>query len=184
MINSKTSSFIKKTSLLCMLMLLTSCSADIEQYQESTPEFKLEKFFNGKVIGYGLVTDFNDNITRRFTVDIVGTWQGNKGTLDEDFIYDDGETQFRRWHIEKINSTEYQGKADDIIGTATGKRSGAVVHWQYTMALKVDGDTYEVHFDDTMALIDDNHMINKAKINKFGINIANVTLFFEKLKQP
>lgn len=165
-------------------LLLFSCSTDIEQYKDTTPEFTIEQFFNGEIIGYGVVTDFNDNITRRFKVDITATWQGNKGTLDEDFVYNDGETQFRRWHIEKLNSQQYQGKADDIIGTATGIRSGAVINWEYTMLLKVDDQEYEVAFDDTMVLIDENHMINTAKINKFGINVANVTLFFEKKFKP
>ena len=129
-----------------------------------------------------MVTDYGDNITRRFAVDIIATWQENVGTLDEYFVYDDDEKQFRQWRIEKINDTQYKGEADDIIGTATGERSGAVIKWQYSMVLVVDDEEYEVHFDDTMVLMDEDHMMNIAKIQKFGINVATVTLFFEKLE--
>ena len=160
--------------------VLTSCSSDINDYSNTTPVFKLEQFFNGKVSGYGLVTGFNDEVVRRFVVDIEAKWNGNEGVLDEYFVYDDGEKQFRQWRITKTSDNSYVGKADDIIGEATGEQSGSVLIWQYSMMLPVDGDTYEVSFDDTMALIDDKRMLNSAKIYKFGLNVANVILFFEK----
>ncbi|WP_371186542.1 DUF3833 domain-containing protein [Thalassotalea maritima] len=173
---------LKPLMIAALSLLLLACSSsDLSEYKNTTPEFKLETFFNGKVIGYGLVTGFSDEVTRRFVVDIDASWQGNKGTLDEYFTYNDGEKQFRQWRITKVDDTRYQGEADDIIGTATGQRSGAVIHWQYDMELTVDGSDYQVTFDDTMVLIDDKHMINKAKIYKFGLNVGNVTLFFEKL---
>ncbi|WP_394175761.1 DUF3833 domain-containing protein [Thalassotalea litorea] len=166
--------------LVC-LSLLSSCSQSVEDYQSTTPDFTLEQFFDGNVKAWGLVTNFSDDFVRRFTVDIEASWEGNKGVLDEYFLYDDGEKQFRRWEIERINETTYQGRADDIIGTATGERAGAYIRWQYKMKLKVDGSEYDVTFDDQMILIDDNHMMNIAKIKKLGVTVAKVTLFFEKL---
>lgn len=171
-----------KTSVfaLALVTLLSSCSQSVQEYKATSPEFTLEEFFNGKVKAWGLVTNFSDDFVRRFTVDIDASWEGNKGVLDEYFLYDDGEKQFRRWEIERINDSTYQGKADDIIGTATGERSGAYIRWKYKMNLKVDDSEYEVTFDDQMMLIDEDHMMNIAKIKKFGITVAKVTLFFQK----
>ncbi|QBY03752.1 DUF3833 domain-containing protein [Thalassotalea sp. HSM 43] len=168
--------------IMSSLLWLTSCSTDVSEYQDTTPVFTLETFFDGKIRGYGLVTGFNDEITRRFVVDIDASWQGDSGVLDEYFVYNDGEKQFRQWRLKKLDANNYQGEADDILGTATGQQHGAVLIWQYDMILTVDGEDYEVSFDDTMVLIDENHMINTAKIFKFGLNVANVTLFFEKLE--
>ncbi|TKB47139.1 DUF3833 domain-containing protein [Thalassotalea mangrovi] len=165
---------------LWVILLLSSCSQSVEEYQTTGPDFKLEQFFNGKVKAYGLVTNFSDDFVRRFTVDIDASWEGDTGVLDEYFLYDDGEKQFRRWVIKRLNDSTYQGKADDIIGTATGERSGAYIRWQYKMLLTVEDSEYEVSFDDQMMLIDENHMMNIAKIKKVGITVAKVTLFFEK----
>ncbi|MDN3652000.1 DUF3833 domain-containing protein [Thalassotalea ponticola] len=167
--------------MIATAMALLSCSNDTNHYRTTTPEFKLEQFFNGKIIGYGLVTNFSDDMVRRFTVDIDASWEGDVGTLDEDFVYDDGEKQFRRWVVQRTGEQTYQGRADDIIGEAVGEGQGSYLRWQYRMILPVDDTQYEVTFDDQMFLIDDNHMMNIAHIKKFGITVAKVTIFFDKV---
>ena len=46
--------------------------------------------------------------------------------------------------------------------------------------LPVDGTTYEVDFDDWMFLIDEQVMVNRARMSKFGFELGQVTLFFRK----
>lgn len=171
----------KTLFLLLILTLLTGCSNDLGQYAQTTPKFILEDFFNGKVKAYGLLTNFSGDVTRRFTVDIDATWEGNIGTLNEYFVFADGEKQFRQWQITKTSDNSYSGVADDVIGHAIGEQFGAVLKWQYMMNLTVDGSSYEVSFDDTMVLIDPSHMLNIANIKKFGITVATVTISFQKL---
>ncbi|WP_371373697.1 DUF3833 domain-containing protein [Thalassotalea aquiviva] len=163
------------------VLALSGCSSDIKQYQGSEPKLVLEQFFNGKLRGYGMVSDFSDDIQRKFVVDIEARWENDIGTLDEYFIFDDGEKQFRQWIITKQSENTYQGKADDVVGIAEGTQAGSVLKWQYTLALKMDESTINVNFDDTMVLIDQNHMLNVAKIYKFGLHVGTVTLSFEKL---
>ncbi|WP_199610689.1 DUF3833 domain-containing protein [Flocculibacter collagenilyticus] len=177
---------IKGFLLTCSILFLVSCSHDVSQYRTLTPEFKLHEFFAGKIKAWGMVVDLQGNITRRFNVDITGTWQNQpnsslkQGVLDEHFVYDDNEKQFRQWRITQIDEHTFAGEADDIKGTALGKQAGPVLQWQYEMLLEVDGTSYNVMFDDTMVQIDERRLLNKADIKKFGITVATVIIFFEK----
>ena len=66
------------------------------------------------------------------------------------------------------------------MGKATGRVSGYALNWQYTMRLEVDGDTYDVAFDDWMYMIDENTVVNKARVTKFGFTVGEVTLVINK----
>jgi hypothetical protein len=113
-------------------------------------------------------------------VQIESKWQGNQGTLDERFKYDDGTTQQRIWRLTRHADGRYTGRADDVVGEAQGQVSGNTLNWAYTMQLPVDGKVYEVQFDDWMYLIDERVMLNRAVMTKFGFRLGEVTLSFIK----
>jgi hypothetical protein len=111
---------------------------------------------------------------------MTGRWDGNKGVLEEDFVYSDGQTQRRVWRLEEVSPGRYLGRADDVVGEAVGVAAGNALNWRYTLSLPVDGSVYEVQFDDWMYLMDDRVMLNKAVMSKFGIRLGEVTLAFNK----
>lgn len=167
---------------LLMLSLLSSCSSvEVADYQGTNPPLVLEKFFNGPLKASGIVEDFSGKVIRKFNVTMEASWQGNEGVIDEWFVYDDGETQTRIWRITSLGDGNYTGTAGDIIGTAVGEASGSALRWRYDMLLPVDGDEYQVHFDDWMFLVNDNTIINKSDIIKWGVTVAKVTLVIQKL---
>jgi hypothetical protein len=161
-------------------MLVSSCSAELDNYQATKPSFDLFGYFDGNVKAWGMVQDYSDKQTRRFEVEIVGTVQGNQLTLVEDFLFDDGEVDQRIWVITRLESNRYEGKADDIIGVATGQEQGNALQWQYDFELKMDDDTITVAFDDWLYRQDDRHVFNLTKIKKFGVEVGIITLFFQK----
>jgi len=161
-------------------MLVSSCSAELDNYQATKPSFNLFGYFDGNVKAWGMVQDYSDKQTRRFEVEIVGTVQGNQLTLVEDFLFDDGEVDQRIWVITRLENNRYEGKADDIIGVATGQEQGNALQWQYDFELKMDDDTITVAFDDWLYRQDDRHVFNLTKIKKFGVEVGNITLFFQK----
>ncbi|QDF66244.1 DUF3833 domain-containing protein [Shewanella sp. SNU WT4] len=162
-------------------LLLSGCgSVDIDDYQGTQPTLVLSRFFDGQLTAHGMVQDYQGKVTRRFVVTMTGQWRDGVGTLDEAFVYDDGETQRRIWTLTELDAGQYQGTAADILGVATGEARGSALQWRYQMLLPVDGDTYEVEFDDWMYLIDERTMINKSDINKFGVTVATVTLVIQK----
>jgi hypothetical protein len=48
------------------------------------------------------------------------------------------------------------------------------------LRLPVDGKEYEVTFDDWMWQMDDQAMMNRSTMSKFGVDLGEVTLFFRK----
>lgn len=169
------------TALLCTATVLAGCASPrVEDYAAQTPVLDLARYLNGDLVAHGIVSDRSGRVTRRFVVDLKGTWTGNDGVLDEQFRFSDGETQRRVWRLTKGPNGRYSGRADDVVGVADGQAAGNALQWRYTMRLPVDGKTYEVQFDDWMFLVDDKVLINRATISKFGIRFGEVTLAFQR----
>ncbi|MDO6609958.1 DUF3833 domain-containing protein [Shewanella sp. 1_MG-2023] len=163
------------------LVLMSCSSASIEDYDKTTPVLNLKTFFDGQLTASGIVQDYSGTVTRKFTVTMEASWQGDEGVINEWFIYDDGEKQTRIWKITDLGNGKYQGTANDILGIAEGEARGIALRWAYDMNLVVDDSEYEVHFDDWMFLVDENTIINKSDIIKFGITVAEVTLVIQKV---
>ena len=144
-------------------------------------KFRLEDFFAGRSTAWGLFQDRSGKIRRRFQIEALGVWKLGTLTLTEDFSYDDGQTERRVWHIKKTGDDRYEGVANDVIGAAQGTISGNALHWTYRFALKVGRRSITVRFDDWLLRLDDDLLINRAQVSKFGIRIGDVTCVFRKL---
>lgn len=163
------------------VLLLAACAApDVRDYQSEQPVLELRRYFDGKLTGYGIFTDRQGAVKARFVVDLFGRWQGNEGTLEEDFRYSDGRRERRVWHLRQLGPGRYVGRADDVVGPALGEAAGNSLRWNYTLRLPVDGKVHEVQFDDWMVLVDERVMLNKATMSKFGFRLGEVTLSFVK----
>lgn len=161
---------------------LSGCASQrLEGYAEARPALDLSTYFNGRLLAHGMFQDRGGQVLRRFTVEMEGRWQGNQGVLDERFRYADGSEERRVWRLTKGPDGRYTGQADDVVGQAQGQVVGNTLHWTYTLRLPVDGQVYEVDFDDWMYLIDERVMLNRATMSKFGVRLGEVTLSFTKL---
>lgn len=164
-------------------MFLNACtSSKIDHYKNTTPEASLSAFFDGPIKGWGILQDRKGRVTRRFDIDMHGSWEGDTGTLHESFTFYDGEKQERIWTIRKTADGRYQGTAADILGTATGKSSGSAVQWKYEMDLPVGKTTYRITFDDWMFQMNDGVLVNRSYLKKFGLTVAELTIFMQKQK--
>ncbi|MFT2092697.1 DUF3833 domain-containing protein [Paraglaciecola sp. 2405UD69-4] len=173
---------MKKYILVIITLALLSCSSpSVENYSDTTPTLKLNEFFNGELVAHGMVLDINGALSRRFVAKITGTWQGKQGTLDEKFEYDDGEKDTRVWQLTQLEDGSFQGTANDVIGVATGKSAGAAFYWRYDLEIIVDQEPLIVTLDDWMYLIDENMLLNKSQIIKYGVEVGEVILSIRKL---
>ncbi len=162
------------------LSAATGCATRIDDYVGETPAFAMETFFSGDLRAWGVFQDRNGKVVRRFTVDMTGRWDGDTGVLEEDFVFADGETDRRVWTFRKTGPDTYSGTADDVVGEATGVVAGNALRWEYQLRLPVDDKVYTVTFDDWMYLLDENRMVNRSVMKKFGVRLGEVILFFEK----
>ena len=153
---------------------------NVKIFENETPRFVLEDYFDGKVKAWGMFHDRFGNLKRSFKVDITGTLDNDTLTLDEKFVYNDGEKESRTWSIKILGNNKYSGTADDVIGEATGTSSGNALNWKYKLNLKVKESTVAVDFDDWMFLQDDNILMNRAEVKKWGIVLGIVSITFKK----
>jgi len=160
---------------------LTGCAGPaIEDYVQEKPSLDLRNFFQGKVDAWGVFTDRQGKVVKRFTVEMNCSWQGDQGVLDEDFVYSDGKQEKRIWRMTHLGDGRYQGTAGDVVGTAAGQVRGNTFRWEYTLALPVDGRVLNVSMDDWMYLMNDRVMLNKARMSKWGFHLGDVTLSFTR----
>lgn len=179
---------MKKTILIILLsMTLLSCSnIKPKDYQDNNPKLDIRDYLNGKIKAWGMLEDRSGRITRRFTVDMEGKWNGNEGVLEEYFTFDDGEKSKRIWTIAFSDENNFTASAADVIGEAKGSQYGNAMRMNYVLDLVVDqekGTKYKVSLDDWMYLLDDKTLVNKSTIKKFGITFAKLTIFFKKIDE-
>ncbi|PPR79672.1 MAG: hypothetical protein CFH01_00256 [Alphaproteobacteria bacterium MarineAlpha2_Bin1] len=152
-----------------------------EPIDTHTDKFRLETYFLGKTKAWGIIENrFGKNKFTHFEVDITGSWDGKILTLEEDFLYSSGRTDRRVWKISKTGENTYSGTADDVIGVANGEILGNRFSWKYYMKLPIGKSVIKVKLDDKMWLQKNGVLINNAKIKKFGLKFADLTIFFIK----
>lgn len=173
---------LRALALTGVLIMLNGCSSlTLDTYSDMGPAMNPKEYFNGPIKAWGIIQNWRGQVVSRFDVDMVGSWEGNIGTLKEDFVYyDEDKKQQRTWTITKTDGDTYEGTAGDILGKAKGKVSGNAMNWAYQMDLPVDGSTYRITFDDWMWRMNDGVLINRSYLKKFGFTVAELTLFMQK----
>lgn len=167
--------------ILGATLMVSACGTPgLEAYKDSEPPIAIREYFTGHIRGWGMVQDRSGKVTRRFEVLLHGQWNGNDGTLEEHFSYYDGEKQQRVWHIHQLADGTFEGTAADIIGKATGSESGSAIRWNYTMDVTANGSTYRLDFDDWMFRMKDGVVMNRSYLKKFGVRVAEITIFLQK----
>ncbi len=167
--------------LIGVVIMFSGCSGNtLDYYKGTQPEADIKTYFTGPIKAWGIVQDWRGRVVSRFDVNMVGTWDGDVGTLKEDFRYYDGTTQQRTWTITKRENGSYEGTAEDIVGKATGNTKGNAVNWHYRMDIPVGDTTYRLTFDDWMWQMNDGVLINRSYLKKFGFTVAELTLFMQK----
>jgi hypothetical protein len=175
--------FLRLAAVLAAAFALAGCaSIDPQVYAGEKPALDLRQYFQGTLTGHGLVTDRSGQVTRRFVVTIRASWQGEIGTLDEDFVWSDGEREKRIWTLRPGDGPgRWIGTAADVIGQAQGTVAGNALNWRYTLAVKSrGGSTYDIAFDDWMFLVDERVMINRAAMSFWGFGVGEVLISFTR----
>ena len=170
--------------LIIFTQFITSCSSKSsmkpEDFKDKKPRLIIEEYLAGEVKAWGVLQNRSGKVTRQFSAILDGKWDGQELILDETFNWDDGEVQTRQWKINKIDEHNYEGTAGDVVGKAKGFSYGPAFKFEYVLLVPVKGREMKITFDDWISLQDDRVAINKAKMTKFGIRVADLTVVFVK----
>ncbi len=180
---------MKKILLILILLIIITVliksnlfndSMKPEDFKNTEPEIKIEKYFEGQVKAWGILQDRKGRVTRQFEANMIGKFENNILTLEEDFFWKDGETQRRVWKINKIDEHNYIGTAPDVVGEAKGVSYGSAFKFEYNLMIPFKGKNIKIRFDDWIFKQDEKVAINRATLTKFGFKVGELTVFFEK----
>jgi hypothetical protein len=139
-----------------------------------------EDFFNGPMSAHGVIKNRSGKVTSYFNADIIGTWKDGVGTLEEVFIFNDGEKSRRVWTFMKNPDGTYTGTADDVVGNAHGQISGNTMFMKYVLRIPYGDKKIDITIDDRMYRTTENILINESKMYKFGFRVGEILLVMVK----
>lgn len=164
-----------------LLACLSGCSsAKVEDYAATKPVIDIREYFNGEVEAMGVYMDRSGMADPQFHVKMKGSWKGNEGTLEEDFVYSDGRKDRRVWTIRFTDDHHFTATAHDVVGTMQGGQYGNAVNMKYVLRVPVKDTTYDISMDDWLYKLDDKTVINRAVMRKFGFKVGELFLTFRK----
>ena len=170
--------------LIIIYAFITSCSTNSnmkpEDFKNKEPRLIIEEYLSGNVKAWGVLQNRSGKVTRQFSADLNGSWDGKQLILNEKFNWDDGEIQNREWTINKIDENNYEGTAGDVVGKAIGYSYGPAFKFEYVLLVPVKGKEMKITFDDWIFKQDDRVAINRATMTKFGFKVAELTVVFVK----
>lgn len=173
-----------KLLVACLVVLLVAIVAKTylfsfrfqspQDYAGTGPQFDLKTHLSGEILSEGLIFGPNGKMTNSFVAKMVGTWDGDTGTLSEEFTYSNGKTQSRKWHLTLGPNNTFTATADDLVGEAQGVVSGSTVRLRYEIILPEDSGGHTLQATDWMYLTADGAIMNKSEMRKFGLKVAEL----------
>ncbi|SMX44772.1 DUF3833 domain-containing protein [Actibacterium lipolyticum] len=167
---------------ICVALLLylaqmkwLSFSAQTPQdYSGTAPGFDIRTHLAGPLKSEGVIFGPTGRVAGRFIADMNGDWNGDTGTLSENFRYATGGQQNRQWRITMGEAGAFTATADDVIGIAHGQHAGATVRMTYRLKLDQDAGGHVLNVVDWLYLMEDGSIMNKSEMRKFGIKVAEL----------
>lgn len=171
--------------LIVAFTMLCSCSSvKVSEYAGRKPEMRPEIFFNGDLTAHGVVKNRSGKVIRYFNANIKAYWNDHVGTLEEDFVFDDGEQQRRVWTLVLQEDGSYIGTAGDVVGEGRGQVSGNSMFLNYILDVPYGDGTIHVAIDDRMYLVEPQILINESVMTKFGLRVGEILLVIKKAPEP
>ena len=168
---------------LLITILLTNCVGNQMKptdFKDQKPRLIIEDYLSGNVKAWGILQSRSGKVTRQFSADLNGKWDGKQLILDEKFNWSDGEVQKRQWQITKLDEHNYEGTAGDVVGKAKGYSYGPAFKFEYVLLVPINGKEIKITFDDWIFKQDEKVAINRATMTKFGFKVAELTVMFSK----
>ena len=143
--------YIKSISLIIVIFLFTSCSKNTmkpEDFKNKEPRLIIEEYLSGNVKAWGVLQNRSGKVTRQFSANLDGSWDGKQLILREKFNWDDGEVQNREWTIKKIDDNKMYGVSlrfandDTDIGNAGTNISTQSINLSVYGSRYLDNNTY------------------------------------------
>jgi hypothetical protein len=138
------------------------------------PMFNMREVFNGPIECEGVIYGPTGRVTSRFEADFIASWDGNIGTVREEFRYDSGNVQHREWKFTLGNDGSMKAEAPDLVGVGTGQQHGSAVQLNYNIKLTDEAGGHVLAVNDWMYMTPNGNVMNRSQFRKFGIKVAEL----------
>lgn len=145
-----------------------------EDYSGQGPDFDIRRHLNGPIQCEGVIYGPTGRVASRFVAEMQANWDGNTGTMTEEFRYDNGSTQTRFWKLTVGNDGRIRAEAPDLVGTGEGEQRGPGVQLNYRIRLPEASGGHVLDTTDWMYLIENGSIINRSQFRKYGIKVAEL----------
>ncbi len=173
---------LARACILLLLAVVAGCSRiPVEEYADNRPTLDPEAFFNGQLTAHGVVKNRSGKVIRHFNADIKAYWRDGVGTLEEDFVFDDGEEDRRVWTLTPTGGGRYTGTAGDVVGPGEISIAGNSMFLDYTLRIPWNDGTLDLRIDDRMYLVHPDVLINESKMRKFGFGVGEILLVIRRV---
>lgn len=144
------------------------------------PQFDLREHLRGPILCEGVIYGPTGRVSSRFVADFDARWDGNVGTMTEQFRYDSGATQRRQWRLTLGNDGSIRAEADDVVGVGRGSQAGPGVQLTYRIRLPKESGGHVLDTTDWMYLMENGSIINRSQFRKYGIKVAELVATMRK----
>ncbi len=167
-------SLVALLGLLAQRLFFSFAAQDPQTYATTEPVFDVRRVLNGPIVSEGVIFGPSGVMASRFVARMEGQWQGDSGTLSEDFTYADGTSQQRLWTLKMEKDGNFTATAPDIVGLAQGRQRGATVQLSYRIKLPDDAGGHVLDVTDWLYLMPNGAIMNKSEMRKFGVKVAEL----------
>ena len=143
----------------------------------------LTNFFDGECRGTGVVIDRLGRVRDRISLAMTGRWENGIFTMDETFVHEDGRVEAREWKVvtNENNPLVFTAACPEMRVPAKGRATQNSVVMNYTYPVSISGRQFSLQFDDRMYLTSETTIFERAIMKKFGFNLADIYINFEKI---
>ncbi len=157
-------------------LLLAACAGVPPDPTPPTIPVTLTEAFVGRSTGTGLFRVWLTGDERRFTARLNGSLSngGNRLTVVEDFVYDDGEKNRLTWVFDRTGPNTWTGKREDTVGLAQVVEADGVIRLTYTADFASPSGVTRLGFADVIYRRPDGVVVNDAVVSRAGVPVAAV----------
>jgi len=172
--------FLTRRSLILGTAALAGCARVPVTPPGPLDPITLEKAFAGRAVGAGVFQVVLTGTERHFRAQLDGRLRGDRLTVVEDFLYDDGEQNRLTWVFDRAGPSRWTGRREDTVGTAMVIETETEVRMSYLADFRAGDEVTRLGFEDVIYFDPKGRVINDAIVTRWGLPVGRVR--FEMVK--
>ena len=165
---------LTRRSLVLGTAALAGCARVPPSPEGPRAPITLDAAFAGRAVGAGVFRVTLTGAERRFTARLDGRLEGDRLTVVEDFLYDDGEENRLTWVFDRAGPGRWTGRREDTVGPAEVIEAGTEVRLSYLADFRSGDGVTRLGFEDVIYFGPDGRIINDAIVTRWGLPVGRV----------